>query len=49
MKRFKIIGKLDDREITLDFAENETEAREKRIKFAKSFSSSWTITIEPFR
>lgn len=47
MPRFKIIAEYDGKRITVDYAADEDEAREKRIRFARTFTSSWKITVEP--
>lgn len=45
-ERFKIVGEIDGKKVTLKTVNDECEAEEERTRFAKSFSSSWSIRIE---
>ncbi len=45
-ERFKIVGRIGDKQVTLETVNDEADAEELRRKYARSFSSSWTVSIE---
>ncbi len=43
---YKIVGYFEDKKITLEVVNGEADAERERVRFAKSFSSSWKVQIE---